>query len=141
MRNTQAVSEAVDTRFAQVAHSVETMQQAQAKAESETRDRYQELQTLRQAQAQAASEAHNRVQELYVLGQAQAKTDAEVRHRYEEFQAMRMRILRAERRLRRIDAVENGNATAALAELSTPPLAPPTSITPASRTSCETGKR
>jgi len=116
--------EAFDTRFAQLAHSVETMQQAQAKAESETRDRDQELQTLRQAQAQAASEAHDRVQELHVLGQAQTKTDAEVRNRHEELQAMRMRILRAERRLRRIGAVENGNATAALPEPSTPPLAP-----------------
>ncbi|MGO9059026.1 MAG: hypothetical protein ACLQU2_16790 [Candidatus Binataceae bacterium] len=62
-------------------------------------------------------------QSFEAMRQAQAKNESQAHNRDQELQAMRMRLSRAERRLRQIGVVDNGRAVAALAEPPAPPLA------------------
>lgn len=79
----------------------------------------QSLERLHQAQSK---EVCAQKEELQSLHQTQVKFESEVRAVNSDFQAMRMRLLQAERRLRRIAAIDNGNAGPLAAEPSAPPL-------------------
>ncbi len=122
-----AAGERLDRDYQRQLQHLEIIERRQAELRQELdsysgamRDLAQKVEALAQRdetrQAQFA-------QSVEATHQAQAKIESDLRDRNDEFQAMRMRLLRAERQLRRIGVVENGSAAAVLPEPSAPPLA------------------